>query len=105
MDVFLEIFDTFFFDRLYANVLPIHPSVSSFDPISTLAASLKGYSNANSSWNGTTSVGNSEFARSVWQHQPASEYFTVQPSEYAYMSRWDRDNLWRQCVSLYIITA
>ena len=105
MDVVLEIFDTYFFDRIYANVLPIHPSVSAFDPISTIAASLKGYSGYNASWDAASSASVGEFARSGWQFQPASASFSVPPSEYAYMSRWDRDNLYRQGVSLYFITA
>lgn len=102
MDVVLEIADTYLFDRLYANLLPIHPSVSAFDPISTTAASLKGHSN-NASWNTAAGVVG-EFARSGWQFAPASQYFSAQPSEYAYMSRWDRDNFWRQLVSLYALT-
>ena len=104
MDVVLEVFDTFLFDRIYANVLPIHPSVSSFDPISPIAASLKGYHNGNASWNAIPSVVGGEFARSGWEYQSASQYLSVQPSEYAYMSRWDRDNIFRQSFSLFIIT-
>lgn len=99
MDIVLEIFDTFLFDRIYANVLPIHPSVSAFDPISTIAASLKGYNNADA----TRSVIGGEFARSGWEFQPASQYLSVQPSEYAYMSRWDRDNIFRQSMSFFIL--
>ena len=103
MDVVLEFFDTFLFDRIYANVLPIHPSVSSFDPISTIAASFKGYQNVNASWYGDSGVGGGEFASSSWQYQPASQYLSVQPSEYAYMSRWDRDNIFRQAFSFWVL--
>ena len=81
MDVVLEFFDTFLFDRVYANVLPIHPSVSSFDPISTIAASFKGYQNVNASWYGDSGVAGGEFARSSWQYHPASQYLSVQPSD------------------------
>ena len=103
MDVVLEVFDTFFFDRIYANVLPIHPSVSSFDPISTIAASFKGYGvNNSSTWGGARAGG--EFARSGWEWKPASQYFSVRPSEYAWMSRWDRDDFYRQVTSLYFVT-
>ena len=101
MDVVLEVFDTLFLDRIYANVLPIQSSVSSFDPVSTIAASLKGYDALNATFSGSSS----ESSRSAWQYQSATEYFSLQPSEYAYMSRWDRDNVWRQCASLYMITA
>lgn len=103
MDVVLEFFDTFLFDRLYATVLPIHPSVSSFDPISTIAASFKGYHDVNSSWYGGSSLGEGDFARSSWHYQPASQYLSVQPGEYAYMSRWDRDNIFRQAFSFWIL--
>ena len=103
MDIVLEFFDTFLFDQLYATALPIHPSVSSLDTISTIAASLKGYHNVNSSWNGASVVAGGEFARSSWEYQPASQYLNVQPREYAYMSRWDRDNIYRQSLSFWIL--
>lgn len=102
MDVVLEVLDTFVFDRIYANLLPVSPAVSTFDPISTIAASFKGYVNATSDASG--SLADASFARSGWEYQPATEFFTLQPSEYAWMSRWDRDNVWRQLVTLYIIT-
>lgn len=105
MDVVLEVFDTYLFDRIYANVLPIHPSISSFDPISTLTAGLKLPDAFNSTWGAIASAATSEVVRSGWQFQPASQSFSVQPSEYAYMSRWDRDNIFRQSISLYLITA
>ena len=44
-----------------------------------------------------------EFARSSWLFQPASQYLSVQPSEYAYMSRWDRDNIFRQSLSFWVL--
>ncbi len=102
MDVVLEVFDAFFFDRLYARVLPIQ-SASSFDPISTLTAGLKGYGGNDTAWNAAAQLG-SDMGRSAWQYTPASQQFSVQPSQYAWMSRWDRDDLLRQCVSLYFIT-
>jgi len=104
MDVVLEVFDTLLFDRLYANVLPLSPAVASFDPISTISASLKGYHDINATYDTTNSISDATFARSGWQWQPASEYFSMQPSDYAYMSKWDRDNMYRQFVSLYLIT-
>ena len=98
MDVVLEAFDTFLFDRLYANALPIGPSHSTFDPVSTLAASFKGY---NETYGLAPEV---PFTRSGWQWEPSNSYFSLQPSEFAYLSRWDRDNIFRQALSLYIIT-
>lgn len=101
MDVVLEVFDGLFFDRMYANLLPLSPAVSTFDPISTIAASFKGYADPNATY--TQPIGG-DFVRSGWQFQPASASFHLEPSEFAYMSRWDRDNVYRQFVSLYILT-
>ena len=104
MDVVLEVFDTFFFDRIYAQALPIQASASAFDPIPSVATSLTGQPTANaSSWTNAagTDVGSSGAG---WQFNPASQYLHVEPSKYAYMSRWDRDNFYRQCVSLYLVT-
>ena len=103
MDVVLEIADNFLFDRLYATVLPISAAVSTFDPISTLAAGFKGY-DVNATWDAATSLASGELARSGWQWHPSSQSFNLQPSEYAYMSQWDRDNVYRQAFSLYLIT-
>ncbi|KAK3715434.1 c-5 sterol desaturase [Vermiconidia calcicola] len=104
MDFVLETFDTFILDRLYAAALPIHTAVSQFEPISTTAASIKGY-DANATWDAAAAVGGGEFARSGWQFSPASQYWNAQPSEYAWMSRWDRDNIYRQFISLYLLTS
>ena len=103
MDVVLEVFDTFVLDCIYANVLPIHPSASSVDPVSTIASSWKGYADINGTYAASNAAGG-DFARSGWLFQPASQYLSVQPSEYAYMSRWDRDNIYRQAASLYLLT-
>jgi len=104
MDVVLELADTFFFDRCYANLLPISSAVaSSFAPISTLAAGFKAY-DVNATWDAATGLLAGESARSGWQWEPSSQFFSLPPSEYAYMSRWDRDNIYRQAVSLYLLT-
>ena len=107
MDVVLEVFDTFLFDRVYANLLPIHPSVSSFDPISTVAASWHSYldsTNASSYSSSYAATGHGAFVPSNWQFQPASQFFSVQPTEFAYLSRWDRDNICRQAASFFFLT-
>lgn len=104
MDIILEIADTLFLDRIYSAALPLHPSVSSFDPVSTLTASLKGFDTYNSTGYGSLEGAGGERVRSGWTYEPATQYLPIQPSEYAYMSRWDRDNIWRQAVSLYAIT-
>jgi lathosterol oxidase len=101
MDVVLEAFDTFLFDRCYASALPISPDFSTFDPVSTLAASLKSLAASNETF---ARPHHAPVARSAWQWEPSNSYFALQPSEYAYQSRWDRDNIFRQALSLYIIT-
>lgn len=101
MDVVLEVADTFMFDRMYASLLPIQSAFSAFDPISTLTAGFKAFENSTTFDDATQAIA---VDRSAWQFDPASKYFSVQPSEYAWMSRWDRDNAWRQAISLYILT-
>ncbi|KAK4540939.1 hypothetical protein LTR36_008447 [Oleoguttula mirabilis] len=104
MDVILDVLDTLFLDRLYATALPLaSAAVASFDPISTIAASLKGYS-SNATFDSASSSLDGSFARSAWQYQPTSQYFSLQPSEFAYLSQWDRDNIYRQALSLYLVT-
>jgi hypothetical protein len=34
----------------------------------------------------------------------ARRFFSIEPTEYAYMSAWSRDSIWRQGISLYLIT-
>lgn len=104
MDVILEAFDTYIFDRAYATLLPLNNAYSVFEPISTIAAGLKNYGFENQSstqagetlLNGITSNG--------WQWKPASTWISFEPSQYAYQSTWDRDNIYRQIVSLYLLT-
>ncbi|MCJ1449275.1 MAG: c-5 sterol desaturase [Stictis urceolatum] len=37
-------------------------------------------------------------------YKPASQYLKLEPSQYAYMSALPRDNVWRQGITLYLIT-
>jgi lathosterol oxidase len=101
MDFVLEVFDTVLFDRMYAALLPTQSSFSAFDPISTLTAGFKSFDNSTTFGDATQAA---DVARSSWQFEAASEYASLQPSEYAWMSKWDRNNVWRQFISLYIIT-
>ncbi|KAI9716304.1 MAG: c-5 sterol desaturase [Chrysothrix sp. TS-e1954] len=89
MDVVLEGFDTFLFDRLYATFLP---ATSNYAPIPKLAA------------DGTYSSMRQMPTRPSYSFRPASELFSFQPSDYAFMSQWPRNNVYRQTLSLYIIT-
>lgn len=104
MDYILETADTFLFDRIWANILPLSPAVSNFDPISTIAANFKGYDYQNASFDAASRLSGDFSARSGWQWTPASEHWSFAPGEYAWMSRWDRGNIWRQLATLYAIT-
>ncbi|KAL7626264.1 c-5 sterol desaturase [Parahypoxylon ruwenzoriense] len=83
MDVVLELTDTFITDYFYAWAFPAHPT--SPHDIPHLA-------------NGT------EQAFSPWKFESANPYFPIAPSKYAYMSAWDRDNVYRQAITLFMVT-
>jgi Delta7-sterol 5-desaturase len=84
MDVVLEIADTFIADYAYAFFLPARPAPYGF-PEPT-AANL------------------TDQTFSSWQYQPATKMLYLEPSQAAYMSMWSRDNLFRQFISLYMLT-
>ncbi|KAF2093959.1 hypothetical protein NA57DRAFT_47430 [Rhizodiscina lignyota] len=92
MDVVLEVFDTFLFDRMYATVLPVSQSVQS-----QYALSQQTPNATYSSMLETPTPYN-------WQYHPASQMLSFSPSQYAYMSQWPRDSIYRQAVSLFLIT-
>ncbi|KAF2457076.1 hypothetical protein BDY21DRAFT_304056 [Lineolata rhizophorae] len=83
MDIVLEVADTFLFDRAYAALLP---------------APYHGPGAAAATANATFS------SMREWEFNPASDYLSFAPGDHAWMSQWDRDNVWRQFVSLYLIT-
>ncbi|KAH8821513.1 hypothetical protein F5884DRAFT_90218 [Xylogone sp. PMI_703] len=80
MDIILEATDTFFFDHVYSALLP---------------ATSAPYGNSTLSFSKDASE---------WQYQPASKYVSWTPSEAAYSSAWPRDNIYRQFISLFLIT-
>ncbi|KAI1646332.1 uncharacterized protein F4817DRAFT_316829 [Daldinia loculata] len=83
MDVVLEIADTLAGDYIYSKLLPLQPVAPHDLP----------------------DVGaNSTQVLSSWQFKSANPYFQLEPSQYAYMSAWDRDNPYRQSTSLFLIT-
>lgn len=84
MDIVNEIFDTLLGDYAYAKLMPMKPAPYDF-PRSTNAT-------------GETQVFSS------WQYEPATKYFSLEPSQYAYMSTWPRDNIYRQSLNLFLIT-
>lgn len=88
MDVVLEAFDTFLFDRLYASVLPAFPQT---------------FSNQAKVPNATYSSARQR--PTSYNYEPASQYLSFEPSDFAYMSQWPRNNMYRQAISLYLITT
>lgn len=86
MDIVLEIFDTFLFDRLYAVCLPAALGFNSQDAMKDATSTFSGMR---------------EMPTAV---HSSSQFFQLKPSQYAYMSAWSRDNPWRQGLSLYLIT-
>lgn len=82
MDVVLELTDTFIADYVYAFAHPARAAPFDYQP------------GANAS----------EQTFSAWQFKPATHLFHVAPSQYAFMSAWDRDNICRQAITLFMIT-
>ena len=87
MDVVLEVFDTFLFDRLYASLLP---------------ASLIQFAKSSVKHVATSTF--SSMREVPTAHSFASKFIQFEPSQYAYMSALPRDSIWRQVLSLYLIT-
>jgi hypothetical protein len=77
MDVFLDICDTFFFDRLYASILP-RTDFPNNDTLQNIG--VEAY------------------------NQHVQLYYPLQPSEWAASSSWKREDLCRQALSLFLIT-
>ena len=104
MDIVLELFDTVFLDRLYATILPVSTASSSSYFQTLKHATATAIANATFSSRRevpTTRMGVAEW---IYQYQPATQYLQLEPSEWAYMSAWPRDSIFRQAVSLFFIT-
>lgn len=89
MDIILELWDTFIGDRLYAAALPA--SLSS-------AISLPGFANAA---NSTMALFGSP---EPFVYEQATQMIYLEPSKYAYLSAWPRNNVYRQFTSFFLIT-
>lgn len=74
MDVFLDVLDTFVFDRLYASILPAPNGAGDVGP-----PSQKAY------------------------NQHIGVYIPLEPSEYVDASIWKRDDIVRQAMSLFLV--
>jgi hypothetical protein len=91
MDIVLEIVDTFIFDPLYAQLLPgasPPPSFGANATYSSFKAEPTSYA----------------VPHATWQYEPSTHYFSLQPSQYAYMSALARDDWRRQASTLFLIT-
>lgn len=84
MDIVLEVVDTFVGDYLFATLHPAKPAPYDFP-----------YPPSNET--------QAEQVFSAWTYKPSTNYFSLSPSEYAYMSAWPRDNIYRQALSLYLV--
>ncbi|KAF3769664.1 hypothetical protein M406DRAFT_343800 [Cryphonectria parasitica EP155] len=84
MDVVLEVLDTFGVDYIYATLYPAHPASYNFQ-------------------NPPANQSIDQQVFSTWVYKPSTEYFSLEPSKYAYMSAWPRDNIFRQALSLFFI--
>ncbi|KAL8898623.1 MAG: hypothetical protein Q9192_001982 [Flavoplaca navasiana] len=87
MDIVLDVFDTFLFDRLYATAFP-----RSF----VAGASPKVIEDATATFSSMRELPTA--VRSL------NQFWNLEPSQYAVLSAWPRDNIWRQTLSLYLIT-
>ncbi|KAJ5994759.1 hypothetical protein N7481_001736 [Penicillium waksmanii] len=76
MDVFLDVLDTFVFDRFYASIAPDH------------------FTGANNS---------TLFAQESNLNRHVRVYYPLEPSQWAESSVWKRDDLARQSFSLFLI--
>lgn len=86
MDIVLEILDTFFFDRFYATLFPASSTVYGKPIVQDVTSTFSSIR---------------ELPTAI---HASSQFFQLKPSQYAYMSTWPRDNVWRQGLSLYLIT-
>lgn len=91
MDVVLEVFDLLIGDRLYAATLPATLTTSLSPALSTLVEDA----------NNTLALFGDA---SAFKYKPATTYLYIEPSKYAYLSAWPRDNIYRQAFSLFLIT-
>lgn len=88
MDIVLEVLDTFLFDRFWATIYPASPSL----------AYQSGLGDASPT---STFSSMRELPTGI---QPATQFFQLSPSKYAFMSEWPRDNIYRQAITLHLIT-
>lgn len=86
MDVVLEVLDTYLFDYVYAKALPATPqlNLARQNPNGTYTTLQQGKENS-------------------YVYKPSTHLFQLEPSHYAYETRWPRDNIYRQAISLDLV--
>ncbi|KAI9826811.1 MAG: c-5 sterol desaturase [Thelocarpon impressellum] len=89
MDIVLELFDAVLFDRMYAALVPASASWAA-SPLAVAA--------------GHATFSSVREAPTDYHYRPATQLFALPPTEWASRSAWARDNIYRQAVSLYLIT-
>ncbi|KAK8056590.1 c-5 sterol desaturase [Apiospora rasikravindrae] len=72
MDIVNEVFDTFVGDYVWAKLLPVRPAPYGYPSATNVSAAQ---------------------AFPSWQYEPATKFFSIEPSPAAYGSTWDRDNI------------
>lgn len=82
MDIVLEVLDTIILDHAYAALHPANLPLSDFNSESNATAE----------------------PLPSWRYEPATAYVHLEPSKAAYKSAWSRDNMYRQILSLFLIT-
>lgn len=83
MDIVLEVVDYYFADQAYAALLPL--TTSDLDHLHVNYTHMKPRT-------------------SSWEYTPSTHLFYLDPTRAAYESIWDRDNVYRQALSLFLIT-
>lgn len=89
MDIILELWDTFIGDRLYSTLLPTSLSSS---------VSLPAFVNA------AANTSMALFGPEPYVYEQATQMIYLEPSKYAYLSAWPRNNIYRQFTSFFLIT-
>lgn len=92
MDIVLELFDTYIADYCYAKALPASGTSFLTETVKAVASST------------FSSLREGATAAPAFSYQPSTSFFTLEPSQYAYQSAWPRDSVYRQALSLYLIT-
>src|SRR5271155_4142364 len=92
MDIVLELVDTFVFDWMYSQILPA----------SSTSAFVQGAKHVASST--FSSMREGATVAPPYSYKPASTIIHFEPSAWAYRSAWPRDLLYRQAISLFLIT-